>query len=843
MGRKNIYLHNMRLLTAFLLCLIGCFASAQNKQASITGLILDENENPLTNVNIVILGRTNGIMSNDSGRFTIKVAAAKPLALTFSHTGFNTVQKNFFLSADETESITIRMKRSSKTLETVVVVDERDRRENSLVKINPKNAVILPSTTGGVEALIKTLVGSNNELTSQYSVRGGNYDENLVYINDFEVYRPYLVSNGQQEGLSFINPGMVKNVNFYTGGFQAKYGDKMSSVLDIQYKKPAGFAGNIYMSLLEQGVELEGVSKKGKATFLLGARNKSNRNLLSNQPTVGAYIPSASDVQGLVTYKISDKLQLELLGILSTSRFQYFPESVKKTSSVFSPLFTANIGLDTYFEGQEKDNYTTSMVGATIVHSPSKKLKLKWMVSRFSDAEKENYDITGAYLFGERDFDRSSSSFGQIINPLGAGIYQQYARNELKIDIWNAGHRGSLEMGKHFIQWGNSIEQTKINDLLRQFEYQDSAGYSLPYNPSMLQLYNVQNSTADLTIQKYSGYLQDNIHFSTKDNDVSVQGGIRYNYNSLNKEFLISPRLQASWKPKWKRDMVFRAAAGIYDQPPFYRELRKYDGTLNKDVKAQKSIQFVAGMDYQFKGMNQRPFRVSAEAYYKAMTDVIPYDIDNVKIKYMGANNARAYSTGIELRIFTELVKDAESWLSIGFMRSREDLDNDHYYEYKNAAGETINSQTTDQVVADSVKHDVGFVRRPTDRLFTLGLFLQDYLATNKNFKVHLNMIYGSNMPYNIPNSTKYRNGLIVEPYIRVDIGFSALLLGEKYTRRSHSPFRNFENIWASFEVFNLINRANTISFQLIKDFANSTYAIPNRLTPRLLNFKLVAAF
>ena len=833
----------MRLLTALLFFLLGFTVTAQNKSATITGLILDENEHTLSNATITILGKNSGIISNDSGRFSIRVSAERSFALMFSHTGFLTVQKNFYLSPGETENITIRMTRTGKTLDAVVVADERDRRENSLVKINPKNAITLPSTTGGVEALIKTLVGSNNELTSQYNVRGGNYDENLVYINDFEIYRPYLVSSGQQEGLSLINPELTKNVNFYTGGFQSKYGDKMSSVLDIQYKKPGTFGGSAYISLLEQGFHLEGSAKKSAVTYLFGVRNKSNRNLLSNQPTQGAYIPSASDIQGFITYKLNSKIQLELLGILSASRFTYYPESVKQTSAVFSPLFTANLGLDTYFEGQEKDRYTTSMIGVTLIHSPTKNLKLKWMLSRFKDDEKENYDIGGAYLFGDRDFDNTSSTFGQIVNPLGAGFYQNYARNELGIEVWNASHKGSLDKGRHFIQWGNSIEQTKIDDKLKQWEYQDSAGYSLPYIPSGLSLFNSLNSAAHLTIQKYSGYIQDNIHLSKIKNDITIQAGVRYNYNSLNKEFLISPRLQASWKPKWKKDIVFKTAAGIYNQPPFYRELRKYDGTLNTGIKSQKSVQFVAGMDYNFKGLGDRPFRLTTEAYYKAMRDVVPYDIDNVKIKYLGSNNAKAYATGVELRLFGELVKDAESWLSIGIMRSKENLNDDHYYQYKNAAGEIINASSTDQVVVDSVKTDVGWLRRPTDRLITAGLYLEDYLSTNKNFKVHLNLLYGSNMSYNIPNSVRYRNALIIDPYIRVDIGFSALLLSEKSLRRSHSPFRGFDNIWASFEVFNLINRANTISYQLIKDFSNAVYAIPNRLTPRLVNFKLVARF
>ena len=833
----------MRFFTGLLLCFISISTAAQTKYATINGTVVDENDNPLTNVSIIILGKNSGILSGDSGKFSIKVPAQKSLALIFSYTGFIAQQKNFFLSNDETETLLIQLKQTGKTLDAVTIGNEKERKEAGLIKINPKTAIILPSTVGGVEGMIKTLVGSNNELTSQYNVRGGNYDENLIYINDFEIYRPYLVSSGQQEGLSFINPAMTRNINFYTGGFQSKYGDKMSSVLDIQYKKPTTFGGNAYLSILEQGLQLEGSSKNGKFSYLTGLRNKSNRNLLSNQPTTGSYIPSASDAQGLVSYKISEKIQVELLGIISASRFTFFPESVKKTTSVFSPFFTANLGLDVFFEGQEKDNYTSSLIGLSVLQSINKKTKLKWMLSRFTDKEKENRDIGGAYLFGDRDFDNASPTFGQITNPLGAGYTQNYARNELDINIYNASHKGSYEAKNNFVQWGLSAEQTNIKDKLAQFEYRDSAGYSLPYSPGSLTLFNVQNSNADLSIQKYSGFIQDNIKLFSKKSDVTLQAGVRFNYNSLNKEFIISPRAQLSWKPMGKKDLVFKAAAGIYNQPPFYRELRKNDGTLNTNIKAQKSVQVVAGADYNFKGPGNRILRFTTEAYYKQMTAVVPYDIDNVKIRYLGSNNAKAYATGVEFRLFGELVNGAESWLSVGFMRSKENINNDSYFDYKNAAGQIINATTIDQIPTDSIKNDVGFVRRPTDRLITVGLYLEDYLPTNKNFKVHLNAIYGSNMSYNIPGSVKYRNGLIIPAYIRVDMGFSALLLSEKSVRRSHNPFRKFENIWASLEVFNLINRENTISFELIKDFSNTVYALPNRLTPRLINFKIVGKF
>lgn len=830
----------MRLITCVILSLLFLTAQAQRKYAFVSGIIKDDNGLAISKASISILGYNNGIIADDSGFYKIKVPAEKSFAIIFSHTGYATLQKIFYLSENEEEKYSAELKKSGTLLETVTISEVKERKELGLTKINPKSALALPSTIGGVEGLIKILVGSNNELTSQYSVRGGNYDENLIYINDFEIFRPYLVRSGQQEGLSFINPEMARNVSFYNGGFQAKYGDKMSSVLDIQYKKPRQFGGSAYISLLEQGFHLEGSAKKERLTYLFGVRNRSNRNLLSSQETKGAYIPSSTDVQGYITYKLSDKWQLEMLGNFSATTFTLIPESAKKTSSVFSPLFTANLGLDIFFEGQEKDGYKTNFIGLSAINQTSKNLKLKWMLSRFQNKEKESFDIAGAYLFGDRDFDNNSTSFGQITNPLGAGYYQNYGRNSLDIKVWNASLKGNYDQGLHSIQFGNSIEQTNIQDKLYEWEYQDSAGYSLPVNTGKLNSF--LNTNANLTIQKYSGYVQDNFNLSDSGRELLLQVGVRYNYNSLNRELIISPRAQLSYKPNWQKDLVFKLATGRYSQPPFYRELRRYDGSLNTALKAQKSYQVVAGLDYNFK-RNNKPYRLTMEAYYKSMSDLIPYDIDNVRIRYSGANNATGYAYGLETRIYGELVKDAESWLSIGLMRTRENINGDYFYQYKNAAGEIINAQSPDKTPVDSVKNDVGSLRRPTDRLITIGLFLQDYLSTNKNFKVHLNMLYGSNMPFNIPNSVRYRNALIIDPYIRVDIGFSALLLSEKNSRRSHSPFRNFENIWASFEVFNLIDRANTISYQLIKDFSNTVYSIPNRLTPRLINLKLVARF
>ncbi len=778
------------LFAAYLLLSVS--AIAQKKSATVTGQILDENENPLTRVSITILGRSTGITTNDSGRFTINVPVDKAFALIFTYTGYRSEQRNFFLNDGESERIIVRLERGAKELQEVIVKDDRLRNEAGAVRINPKNALQLPSTTGGIEALIKIFVGSNNELTSQYSVRGGNYDENLIYVNDFEVFRPYLVRQGQQEGLSFINAEMVRNVTFYNGGFQSKFGDKMSSVLDIQYKRPKGFGGSAYVSLLEQGLHLEGSSKDDKVTYIIGARNRNNQNLLSSQQVQGSYVPSSNDVQGYITWQPKTKWLFEAMTNLSKTKFKFNPEFSNQTSSVFSPFFTANLGLDVYYAGGETDAYQTNMVGIATTFQPKKNLKLKWMLSYFNNQEEEAFDIQGAYLFGERDFDRSKSTFGLIVNPLGAGVFQNYARNKLNIELLSATHKGSLEKGKHFYQWGHTVEQQKINDKLNEWEMQDSAGYTLPFNPNQLQFTKVIKSSAALSFVRLQGYVQDNIILNDSLN-MTLQVGVRYNFNTLNNEILIQPRLQFAFAPRWKKDVVFRVAAGAYHQSPFYRELRDYNGVVNENVKAQKSWQVVTGFDYNFKGWGNRPFKLQVEAYYKNLWDVVPYDIDNVRIRYLGANNAKAYATGIEARLFGELVKDAESWVSLGIMRSRENLDNDQYYNYK------IDSLGR---LTDSTLVQGGWLRRPTDRLITIGLFYQDYLATNKNFKFHMNLLYGSNLSYNIPNSVKYRNALIIEPYIRADFGFSALLLDAEKAKRSHSPFRNFQNISKLAQIF-----------------------------------------
>ena len=826
-----------------ILFIISCFPLFGMAQlhAYISGKVVDENDASLQGVTIQMLGKQKSTTTKEDGSFKMIVTPNKPFALIYSSIGRATVQKNYIINASKEEKVLIRLMPTITQLQDVTIKDQRNRREAGELTIDASTAILNPSPVNGIESLIKIAVGSNNELTSQYTVRGGNYDENLIYVNDFEIFKPFLVSSGQQEGLSFINPNMTCGVKFYTGGFQAKYGDKLSSALDITYRKPTKFGGTAYTGLLEQGLHLEGIADKGKVTYVFGVRNRTNRNLLSSQETQGNYVPSSSDLQTLITWQTTDKWQLEMLANIAATKFTFFPQSSQLTASVYTSLYSQDLGVNIDFGGQERDKYSTNFIGLSATKRVNKKLRLKWMLSSFTDNEQQNKDITGVYLFGDRDKTQGSSSYGLIVNPLGAGAYQNFSRDKLNIQILNASHKGTLDLGKNFIQWGNTIEQQKVNDKINEWQLNDSTGYIIPYNPQVLNLSSVLKSNDNFSITRFSGYAQDNIQFKNN-RDVVMQAGVRYNYNTLNNEILVSPRAGLSFKPnKSKRDIIYKISAGLYQQPPFYREMRKTDGTLNKDLLAQKSWQVTAGFDENFK-LFKRMARFTSEAYYKQMWDVVPYDINDVRLQYFGQNSAKAYSIGIENRLYTELVKDAESWLSFGVMQTKEKIDNFYYNQAYNAEGQIITSTTANKVIANNVRKDVGWIRRPSDKRFTFGMFFQDYMSNNKNLKFYLSTLYGSNLPYNIPGSVKYRDALTIPSYLRVDMGFSALLVdGQSGKLRSHSPFKNFQSIWATLEVFNVIDHANTISYLLIKDYSNSTFAIPNSLTPRLLNVKLIA--
>lgn len=798
--------------------------TAQN--GTVQGVIVDENGNAVDMVTVAVQGTPIGTLSKADGSYTLEVPAEKKIILVFSNLNYGVEKKSIQLALGEIRKMDITLQRLDKTLDEFVKTDSRTSTEAGAITIHVKKAQELPSTIGGIEGLIKTYVGTNNELTSQYNVRGGNYDENLVYVNDFEIYRPFLTRSGQQEGLSFINTDLTSNVYFSVGGFQARYGDKMSSVLDITYKKPTKTAGSVSLSLLGASAHVEGASRNKKFTYLLGFRQKSNQYLLQAQPTKGIYNPSFTDIQTLLSFDANKKWRFEILANYARNRFIFYPEEMTSSFGAVNRAYQLRV----FYQGGEIDQFDTRFGGISATYRPQDKLQLKFLASGFQTNERETYDISGEYLLGELETDLGKEDFGQIKTYLGTGIIHQYARNYLKVNVGNLAHRGSYDAGRHYISWGADAQFTHISDRLHEWERRDSAGYTQPYYLDSLVMMRLYRSSTQLDYTRLSGFIQDNFHFHDS-LDLTISAGVRFNYNMLNDEFVVSPRVQVAYKPKWKRDVVWKLAGGIYVQPPFYREMRDLDGVVNKNLKAQKSLHVVLGADYNFK-LYGRPFRMTSELYYKNLWDIVPYEYDNVRIRYFGQNNAIGYAYGGEVRIYGDLVKDATSWISIGLMRAVEDLKEDQIV-HKSVSG------------ADSSISYPGYIPRPTDQRFMLGMYFEDYLPRNKNFKMHLNLMYATGLPFGPPDKQRYGDTLRLPDYRRVDIGFSALLLdGNKPNRPHYSFFRHMQSIWLSVEVFNLLGIHNTLSYSWIQDHtSNKTYAVPNRLTSRLLNVKFVVRF
>lgn len=811
----------------FVLMMGAFLGRSQNETAMIKGKVTDENNAPIEFAFVVVKGENQGTKTNQNGEFTLVIPSGRTVQLNISHVGYESKTILKRIEKGETYSLTISLVSNTKVQKGVTITDKSKRSEAGNIAINVKKYYEMPSTVQGIEGLLKIFLSNNNELTSQYNVRGGNFDENLVYINDFEVYRPFLVRSGQQEGLSIINPDLVSGVNFSTGGFQAKYGDKMSSVLDITYKRPKEFGGSVTMSMLGLAAHLEGTGIKKRLSYLIGARQKSNQYLLQSQQTKGVYNPTFTDIQAFLNYQFDTDWQVDLFANYARNRFDFQPESSTQSFGLINKAFQLRM----FYDGAETDKFDSRYGGISVTHTPNSKTTLKLIASGFQTRESETYDILGEYLLGELETDLGKDNFGDIKYAIGTGVVHNYARNYLNVNVGNVGHKGMYDAGKHFLQWGANAEFVGINDRLNEWERRDSAGFSQPFSDSVLLMAKRYKSTQEFSYSRLSAFLQDNVAFDSI--GLVLTGGIRVNYNLLNQEVLFSPRLQLSWKPRWKRDVIFRGATGVYSQPPFYREMRDLDGNVNTKVKAQKSYHAVAGMDYNFKAFNNRPFKFTTEVYYKSMWDLVPYEYDNIRIRYFGKNNARGYAYGAEFRLYGDIVKDAESWISLGLMKTSEDiLDDAIVYKSK------VNG-------ADSATTYPGYIPRPTDSRVSFGLFFSDYLPRNKNFKVHLNGLYSTGLPFGPPDRQRYGDTLRIPSYKRVDIGFSALLLdGEKKDRPRFSYFRKIKSMWFSLEVFNLLGIQNTLSYLWIQDQTSGrTYAVPNRLTARLLNAKLVTRF
>jgi hypothetical protein len=798
--------------------------NAQNLSLAIlAGKVVDERNVAVPNATVSAYDFNIGAATDDDGKFELKIPAGQFVKITVTHSAHRNKIFTYKLAKDERKNIIIALEKSRKDLGAVVAKARNSRNNPGMVVIDPKKADILPSTIGGIEGLLKIfLSGNNNELTSQYNVRGGNFDENLVYINDFEVYRPFLARSGQQEGLSIINSDMVQSVQFSTGGFQAKYGDKMSSVLDVQYKKPKEFGAGFTASLLQASAYAEGISRNNRFTYLVGLRQKSNSYLLGAQQTTGTYLPSFTDAQAMFHYDLADKWDVDILANYARNRFNFWPASLEATFGTVTQVYRLRI----QYQGKEIDQFDSRFGGISFTNTPNTKTHLKFLASGFQTNEIETYDLQGEYLLGQVESDLGSESFNQIKASLGTGVIHNYARNYLRINTANIGHKGTYDGNKHFVQWGVNYNPLFIDDRLNEWERRDSAGYNQPNNDDSIVMFNRYNTTNILQNNIFNVFAQDNMAWDNL--GLTLSYGIRGTYNALNNELLVSPRVTTNWKPRnWKRNAVIRAATGLYQQPPFYRELRNLQGEVNPAIRAQKSAHVVLGTDINFVAWN-RPFRFTLESYYKYLWDLVPYEWNNIRIRYYGQNNSKGYALGTEARLYGDIVKDAESWVSLGVMSTAEDLKGDK--------GLAQNASTG---IIDTV--DVGYIPRPTDSRFTLGLFFQDYFRNNKNIKVHLNAMYGAGLPYGLPDGQKYNDVRRLPAYRRVDIGFSALLVdNNKNTRPYYSVWHKLKSMWLSVEVFNLLDIRNTISYTYVQDLSTArTYAAPNQLTNRLLNVKI----
>lgn len=721
----------------------------------------------------------------------------------------------------------------------IVVKDSRIK-DLGMIREETSEIKLLPSVTGNLESALPSIAlganaGSGGELTSQYSVRGGNYDENLIYINDFEIFRPQLIRTGQQEGLTFPNIDLIKDLSFSSGGFEAKYGDKLSSVLDIRYKRPTISRSSFMLSALGVSTHTEGSRKLWGRPFryLVGARYKTNRYLLGSLEVVGEYQPNHADVQTYLTYDLSDAWQIDFLSNYNISQYNFTPESGRQAVGLID--FTIN--LFTVYEGQERNEFQNAMAGLALTYLPEKSKNpyfLKFLASAYNSLETESFDILGFYRLSQIETSLGAENAGEEIAVLGVGTQHNYARNRLNSNIINFQHKGGYEYQlsqngsrSHFIQWSAKVQEEIIQDNLKEWERLDSAGYSIPFSEQAVTLQEYIRSSNDISTTRISGSLQNTYTLQGTDHELRLNAGLRASYWTFNNEYFVTPRMQALYKPlNWKRNMSFKLASGYYFQPAFYRELRRLDGSINENIRAQKSAHVVAGLTYDFmwKKVSKKPFKMISEVYYKQLWDMVSFDIDNVRIRYSGENDSRGYIIGWDTRINGEFVPGSESWVNISLLRARERLDGVEHLTFGD----------TSAVVTQ-------FVPRPTDQAVVLNLFFQDYLPKNQNFKAHFLLAFGSGIAYGVEgDNVSFRNSFRYPPYRRIDVGFSYQLWKEEWLKfKPNHPLRWTKNAWISLEVFNMLGIENVASTTWIKSIYNVSYGIPNRLTSRRINLRL----
>lgn len=780
----------------------------------ISGIITDENNEPLEFATIRIKGTALGTTSGLDGKYTISAPDSDTIRVVYTCLGYEESQRKL-IEAKGDVTLNVKMTPTSYSLKGVEVT-EIQKQTGAIQKLDVSSYKLAPDASGnGIESMITTMAGvtSGNEMSSQYNVRGGSYDENSVYINGIEVYRPQLVTSGQQEGLSIINPDMVGAVSFSTGGFPARYDDRMSSVLDIAYRQPESFEGAASASLMGGSLSIGSASRK--FSQLHGLRYKSNSSLLSSMDDKGEYDPRFFDYQTSMNYKFSNKFSINFLGNIAINNYKFVPESR-----------TTNFGTSTdakqfkvYFDGQEKDKFETWSGAMSMTYKPNKANEFSLVASGFLTNELVTYDISGEYWLDQAGTSGSGNGEG-VGGELGVGRYHEHARNRLKASVLGIELRGASGISNHNLSYGLSMRHRSVLDRTREWELRDSAGYSLPADPDALKVIYNLDSRHDITVNNFAFYAQDAWRISSTAGFFNINGGIRMSYTDYNSEFLFSPRISLGFVPDKAPQWSFRFATGLYYQSPFYREFRMpvkdEEGNtvivLNDKLKSQRSIHFIAGADYTFRAF-ERPFKISGEAYYKVLSDLIPYEIENLKLVYSGVNGSSGHAMGLDMKLFGQFVPGSDSWISFSLMNTSQTL--------------------------NGIK-----VPLPSDRRYSFALFFTDYFPKFPRLKFNLRGIFSDGLPVTAPRSTRDKWFFRAPAYKRVDIGMAyGLVTPPKDGETRTGLAKTFKSVWLGLDVFNLLDISNVSGYYWVTDVNDIQYAVPNYLTRRQLNLRVSVEF
>ena len=802
---------------------------AIGQTATLKGIILDVQNQPIQGANVT--SGANGTITNLNGFYSLKISSNINVGIKVSHLNYKLIEATFNLKNGEALEFNPVLKDSYEQIETVMITGSNRKDLEGITTISPQIIRTIKGAQPGVENLLKTLPGVNitNELSTQYSVRGGNFDENLVYVNEVEVYRPFLVRSGQQEGLSFVNTAMVQNLDFSAGGFQAKYGDKLSSVLDITYRTPIDFRVQADVNLLGGSITTETVSKNSKFSVITGVRYRNNSLLVNSKETETNFNPTFADAQTYLTYRFSDKFHLSFLGNLAINHYKYAP-TIRQTN--FGTLDNP-VALQVFYQGQENDKYQTYFGAFKGNYFVNQNLTLKLIASIFHTTEQEYFDILAQYRLGEVNSNIGDENLGEVEFTEAIGSQLNHARNDLDALITNVEYKGYLKSEENNFEWSIKYTNEDIRDRIVEWEVIDSAGFLI--NPPNLDQFNNQPYTADqdpivpfqniratnrTQLNRIQAFGQWNRRSKFGSHEVYANIGVRYHGWSVkgegiesNSQSVISPRIQLAIKPDWNKDMLFRLSGGLYYQPPFYRELRDNDGEVNSDVNAQQSIHLVVANEYSFE-MWDRPFKLISEAYYKKLNDVNPYTVENVRIRYAAANNTKAYAYGLDMRLNGEFVPGTESWFSFGYLKTEE----------------SINKQ--------------GYIARPTDQRLKFGILFQDYIPQIPNMKMYLNLVYNTGVPGGSPSYASpysYQNRL--PDYKRADVGMSYIII-DSNKKLLKNWQKRFKELSIGLEIFNMFDVQNSITNTWVRDvYSKRQYSIPNYLTPRIFNLRLGMQF